>query len=363
MASRLPTPGSDDGTWGNILNDFLNQAHNTDGSLKPLSQAQITNLTADLAAKVGNTDLDAKTAALVSNGASTTNDALKAAAVAAVEQASEVTPAGVWDFAVAPTVSGSALTGNEGPQGPPGLVWRAAWNTNASYAADDAINYNGRAFIALQASTGITPPATAVSTAYWGLLADRGEQGPAGTGAAGVISPSDLALKAWVCDPVLLNAGTRTTFVAGQLNGTLINLPADTITGASFFIGVAGVALTNCYLAVLDAATGNRLAVTADISSTLTSTGVKRVAFSAPFAAMGGPAYVVMLIGGGTTMPQAVRLPNTDSGLSNVRGPGQPAGRIRTGQITTNTGLTAVPVTNDMSGNTAQASGLWVGLD
>lgn len=32
--SRLPNPGSDNGTWGNILNDFLAQVHKTDGSLK-----------------------------------------------------------------------------------------------------------------------------------------------------------------------------------------------------------------------------------------------------------------------------------------------------------------------------------------
>jgi len=32
--TRLPTPGSDDGTWGTILNDFLAQVHNADGSLK-----------------------------------------------------------------------------------------------------------------------------------------------------------------------------------------------------------------------------------------------------------------------------------------------------------------------------------------
>jgi hypothetical protein len=31
---RLPTPGSDNGTWGDILNDFLVQAHNSDGSLQ-----------------------------------------------------------------------------------------------------------------------------------------------------------------------------------------------------------------------------------------------------------------------------------------------------------------------------------------
>lgn len=32
--SRLPEPGSDVGTWGNILNDFLGVAHNPDGTLK-----------------------------------------------------------------------------------------------------------------------------------------------------------------------------------------------------------------------------------------------------------------------------------------------------------------------------------------
>ena len=32
--TRLPQPGSDDGTWGTILNDFLTQSHNSDGSIK-----------------------------------------------------------------------------------------------------------------------------------------------------------------------------------------------------------------------------------------------------------------------------------------------------------------------------------------
>src|SRR5476649_2019689 len=39
MTSRLPTPGSDDGTWGNILNDFLNQSLNADGTLKTSATA------------------------------------------------------------------------------------------------------------------------------------------------------------------------------------------------------------------------------------------------------------------------------------------------------------------------------------
>jgi hypothetical protein len=49
--ARLPTPGSDDGTWGDILNDFLAQEHNADGTQKALAQSKVTNLTTDLAAK------------------------------------------------------------------------------------------------------------------------------------------------------------------------------------------------------------------------------------------------------------------------------------------------------------------------
>lgn len=37
--SRLPTPGGDDGSWGNILNDYLIQSHNADGTLKTSATA------------------------------------------------------------------------------------------------------------------------------------------------------------------------------------------------------------------------------------------------------------------------------------------------------------------------------------
>ena len=33
MTARLPTPGGDDGDWGTILNEFLEVAHNSDGTL------------------------------------------------------------------------------------------------------------------------------------------------------------------------------------------------------------------------------------------------------------------------------------------------------------------------------------------
>jgi hypothetical protein len=48
--SRLPTPGSDDGSWGNILNDFLVVAHNADGTLKA---GQVAAAGAELASNKG----------------------------------------------------------------------------------------------------------------------------------------------------------------------------------------------------------------------------------------------------------------------------------------------------------------------
>jgi putative cofactor-binding repeat protein len=46
---RLPTPGSDDGTWGDILNDYLSVEHNSDGTLKKASDIQAAKDTAQAA--------------------------------------------------------------------------------------------------------------------------------------------------------------------------------------------------------------------------------------------------------------------------------------------------------------------------
>lgn len=56
---RLPKPGGDDGTWGQILNDFLHQEHNDDGSLKDVARQQdIASLQTSLHAKADQSTLD-----------------------------------------------------------------------------------------------------------------------------------------------------------------------------------------------------------------------------------------------------------------------------------------------------------------
>ncbi|MGF7229616.1 MAG: DUF4082 domain-containing protein [Candidatus Saccharibacteria bacterium] len=42
--SRLPNVGSDDGTWGSVLNDFLGVEMNSDGTLKIRSDGTLTNV-------------------------------------------------------------------------------------------------------------------------------------------------------------------------------------------------------------------------------------------------------------------------------------------------------------------------------
>ena len=38
--ARLPIPGADDGTWGDILNNYLSIEHNSDGTQKTLNIAK-----------------------------------------------------------------------------------------------------------------------------------------------------------------------------------------------------------------------------------------------------------------------------------------------------------------------------------
>jgi hypothetical protein len=85
--SRLPSPGSDDGTWGGILNDFLSQVHNADGTLK----ANSVTAAAIAPGAVGATELasGAVTATAIADG-SITEAKLDAAAQAKLDSAGGV---------------------------------------------------------------------------------------------------------------------------------------------------------------------------------------------------------------------------------------------------------------------------------
>lgn len=76
--ARLPQPGGDYGTWGDLLNEFLQVTHNTNGTLKDgsatsntiagsIPQSKITNLTTDLADRPTQAQADVRYIRTVNN--------------------------------------------------------------------------------------------------------------------------------------------------------------------------------------------------------------------------------------------------------------------------------------------------------
>ncbi|HTE22310.1 MAG TPA: hypothetical protein VK674_04695 [Candidatus Limnocylindria bacterium] len=61
--ARLPIPGSDSGTWGTILNDFLDQAHNSNGTLKSAAVSSAIDPTLVALAAYNTNGILAQTAA------------------------------------------------------------------------------------------------------------------------------------------------------------------------------------------------------------------------------------------------------------------------------------------------------------
>lgn len=67
--------------------------------------------------------------------------------------------------------------GEQGIQGEPGLNWRGEWDSMLSYAVDDAVYYEGSAYICVMKNP-IDPPE--VDTDSWALLASKGDKGDKG---------------------------------------------------------------------------------------------------------------------------------------------------------------------------------------
>lgn len=72
-------------------------------------------------------------------------------------------------------------TGPQGPQGLPGAgagVWQGEWDVLFDYASGDVVSYEGSTWLAVT-----NPPVGAVPmelSAYWGLMAAKGDEGEQG---------------------------------------------------------------------------------------------------------------------------------------------------------------------------------------
>lgn len=70
--------------------------------------------------------------------------------------------------------------GPPGPVGPAGLEWQGAWDTNSSYAVNDAVGFNGASWFCISEVTGTGNSNPEEDTVSWALLAAQGAQGPQG---------------------------------------------------------------------------------------------------------------------------------------------------------------------------------------
>lgn len=92
----------------------------------------------------------------------------------------------IEDIAAVAGVGSEGPQGIQGPAGPPGpvgpagLTWQGAWDTDSSYAVNDAVGFNGASWFCISEVTGTGNSNPEDDTASWALLAAQGATGPQG---------------------------------------------------------------------------------------------------------------------------------------------------------------------------------------
>jgi hypothetical protein len=161
--ARLPVPGSDNDTWGNVLNDFLTQSHNADGTLKA---SAITSSGAN--ATTSSTGLIQLTGDLGGTATSPTVPSLSSKANDnTVVHKSDFTAlgtilggTGVGTYASLTAGSDTQLLAADSTQ-TTGLKWVNKPTSGVLYAADYGAVFNGSTDDATALQTAITAAAAA----------------------------------------------------------------------------------------------------------------------------------------------------------------------------------------------------------
>jgi len=203
--TRLPQPGSDKNTWGDILNEFLSTSHNGDGSLKSIPQAGITGLTAALAAKASTADL-----AQVATTGSYTNLINKPTIPTQASDIGAATPAQITS---AITTQATTDAGTYAPKASPTFTGTVTVPspTNPTDAAT-------KSYVDTQVSTG-TPDATASTKGKIQLAGDL-----TGTAAAPAIATGAIT-SAKIADGAIVDADINASAAIAQ--SKVANLVSD----------------------------------------------------------------------------------------------------------------------------------------
>lgn len=101
-----------------------------------------------------------------------------------------------------------------------GFTPEGAWSSGATYATNDVVSYNGSSYLAIQASTNQNP---ATQTAYWMVLASKGDTGSGDVSGPASSVDSEIALFNSTTGKIIKRASTT-----GILKGTSGVLSAAT---------------------------------------------------------------------------------------------------------------------------------------
>jgi len=151
-------------------------------------------------------------------------------------------------------IAGSTITGEQpkvtrmevpGIKGADGdITWQGEWSTATTYTQNEAVQYNGSAYVALQGNSNLIPSSNASS---WSVMTSKGDTGATGaTGSAGTVTIGTTTTGSAGGNASVSNSGTSSDAVLS------FTLPK----GASGTAGVQGsIGLTGATGAVGDNAT------------------------------------------------------------------------------------------------------------
>jgi hypothetical protein len=191
------------------------------------------------------------------------------------------------------TVGPAGATGPAGSSGPTGLNWRGAYSNTTTYAANDAVELNGSAWIATAGTTGVSPNASGDGVTpgtNWNLLAQVGATGPTGTGSTPATVTSTYM-------PAFVGTSSSGSPTANLLYIERIFIPyAATLSGG---VWVNNSATAGNVLVGLYNASGTRVAATA---STAAGNGyaTAKAAFTAAYNAAAGVYFVGIMASSAT---------------------------------------------------------------
>ena len=160
-------------------------------------------------------------------------------------------------------IAGSTITGDQpkvtrmevpGIKGADGdITWQGEWSSATTYTQNEAVQYNGSAYVALQGNSEIIPTS---DTAVWSVMTSKGDTGATGAiGSAGTVTIGTTSTGSAGGNASVSNSGTSSEAV---LNFTLPKGASGTagIQGSIGLTGPTGSAGDNATITIGTITTG-----------------------------------------------------------------------------------------------------------